>query len=89
MSEKIGAFVISFKKRKISKDLEKDLEKLNENQNKIRIEMMKNKNISQKELSAKVGINEKNIRINIMKLKEMGVLERIGPDKGGYWKIKE
>jgi ATP-dependent DNA helicase RecG len=35
----------------------------------------------------KVGINEKNVRNNIAELKEKGLLERVGPDKGGYWKI--
>jgi ATP-dependent DNA helicase RecG len=27
------------------------------------------------------------IENNISKLKAKGLLERIGPDKGGYWKI--
>ncbi|MDR1171126.1 MAG: putative DNA binding domain-containing protein [Bacteroidales bacterium] len=31
--------------------------------------------------------NEKNIRININTLKGKGLIERVGPDKGGYWKI--
>jgi predicted HTH transcriptional regulator len=39
------------------------------------------------ELSKHIGINEKNIRIHIAKLKAKGLLERVGPDKGGYWKI--
>ena len=69
------------------KDLEKDLEKLNQNQRKILQEIMKNKNITQKELSQTVGISEKNIRNNIAKLKEIGIIGRIGPDKGGHWEI--
>jgi predicted HTH transcriptional regulator len=36
-----------------------------------------------------VGIRADKIRINISKLKAKGLLDRIGPDKGGYWKIKE
>ncbi|MDR2651127.1 MAG: winged helix-turn-helix transcriptional regulator [Prevotellaceae bacterium] len=47
----------------------------------------KNNQITQRELSQKIGINEKNIRVNISKLKADGLLERIGPAKGGYWKI--
>jgi predicted HTH transcriptional regulator len=39
------------------------------------------------ELSKHIGINEKNIRIHISKLKAKGLLERIGPDKGGYWQV--
>ena len=28
------------------------------------------------------------IRVNISKLKAKGMLERIGADRGGYWKVK-
>jgi len=30
---------------------------------------------------------EKNIEVNLNKLKEKGLLKRIGPDKGGYWEV--
>ena len=66
---------------------EKDLENLNQSQKKIVEEIAKNKNITQQELSKIIGINEKNIRINISKLKEKGILKRVGADKGGYWEI--
>jgi ATP-dependent DNA helicase RecG len=69
------------------KDLEKDLEKITTNQKRIFFEIRKNKHITNKELSAIVGINEKNIRNNISKLKKKGLLKRIGPDKGGCWKV--
>jgi len=68
----------------LEKDLQKDLEKLNANQRKIITEIRKNQHITQKELSKIVGINEKNIRNNIRKLKNMGILKRVGPDKGGH-----
>ena len=71
------------------KDLKKDLKKLlSITQQKIIVEIEKNNNITQKELSEKIGINEKNVRNNIAKLKKADVIQRIGPDKGGYWKIK-
>jgi predicted HTH transcriptional regulator len=35
-----------------------------------------------------VKIRADKIRVNIAKLKAKGLLERIGPDKGGYWKVK-
>jgi len=34
-----------------------------------------------------VGISLSKIKENISKLKAKGLIERIGPDKGGYWKI--
>ena len=32
-------------------------------------------------------VNEKTIKRDITKLKEKGILKRIGPDKGGHWEI--
>jgi predicted HTH transcriptional regulator len=74
-----------------NKDLEnesKDLEnELSEIQIKIVHEIKTNPFITQKELKKIIGINEKNIRNNMRKLKNIGILQRIGPDKGGYWTI--
>jgi predicted HTH transcriptional regulator len=36
-----------------------------------------------------IGISAVRIRVNIAKLKAKGLLEQIGADKGGYWKINE
>ncbi|MDR2346565.1 MAG: hypothetical protein LBE18_10900 [Planctomycetaceae bacterium] len=41
------------------------------------------------DLSVIVGISERKTKENISKLKTKGLLERVGPDKGGYWKIKD
>ncbi|MDR1156296.1 MAG: putative DNA binding domain-containing protein [Bacteroidales bacterium] len=69
-------------------DLVNDLENdLSENQQKILSEMQKSRRITQEKLSRIIGISEKNIRININVLKGKGFIERVGPDKGGYWKI--
>jgi len=71
-------------------DLEKDLENrfnLTKNQILIVKGVLKNKKITQQLLSEIVGISQKNIRNNMKKLKENGILKRIGPKKGGYWKV--
>jgi ATP-dependent DNA helicase RecG len=70
-------------------EAEKDLEKyqLSESQEKIIEQIRMNHRITQVELSKNIGINAKNVRVNIAKLKVKGLLERVGPDKGGYWKI--
>jgi ATP-dependent DNA helicase RecG len=34
-----------------------------------------------------VGISQRKIQENIAKLKEQGIIERVGPAKGGHWKI--
>ncbi len=43
--------------------------------------------ISAVEASQKIGVSDRTVETYISQLKET-VLERIGPDKGGYWKIK-
>ena len=77
---------VSYTEQKTStgKDLEEDFSVALQQ---IIDEIEKNNNITQKELSKKIGINEKNIRNNIAKLKKLEFLQRIGPDKGGYWKV--
>ena len=78
-----------FKEKDLERDLEKDLENLGEKQRRIIKEIKKNPKITQEELSRIVGINEKNIRNNISKLKKKGLIKRVGPDKGGYWEVIE
>ena len=46
-----------------------------------------NPHITRRELASIIGISEDGIKYHITNLKSMGVLERIGPDKGGYWRI--
>jgi len=73
----------------LNRDLQKDLIKLNKNQKRIVAEIKKNNFITQKELSKIVGITEKNIRNNIAKLKNLNIIKRIGPAKGGHWEVIE
>ena len=52
------------------------------------LELIKeNQKITRGELSDKLGINPSAIQRHIQKLKTEGLIERIGGDKGGYWKI--
>jgi len=43
--------------------------------------------ISRKELSHKLGINPSAIQKHLEKLKDKGIIERVEPSKGGYWKL--
>ena len=45
-----------------------------------------NNHITTSELAVKVDISQRKIKENIAKLKVAGLLERVGPAKGGYWK---
>ncbi len=44
--------------------------------------------ITVEELSESIGISRRAIINNTNKLKKKGLLQRIGPAKGGYWKVK-
>ena len=47
----------------------------------------KNSTISTKELAAMCSLSERQVQRIMTKLKEQGVIRRIGPDKGGRWEI--
>jgi predicted HTH transcriptional regulator len=46
-----------------------------------------NPQITQAGLQKLTGLTRRGIEWNLSKLKSQGLVERIGPDKGGYWKI--
>jgi len=66
------------------KSREKTTEKTTEKILKLIID---NPKISQDNIAKTIGITADGVFWNIKKLKDKGLLERIGADKGGYWKI--
>jgi ATP-dependent DNA helicase RecG len=63
--------------------------KLTLNQEKILLLIIKNPHITKKDFENNLDIGKTAIDNNIFKLKQNGILKRIGPDKGGYWKVIE
>ena len=62
--------------------------KLNNNQLKI-IELIKeNPKITRNELANKLNITSDGVKYNLKKLVDNKIIERIGPDNGGYWEIR-
>ena len=54
------------------------------------LELIKeNPHITRRELAGQIGITEDGIKYHLGKMKEKGILKRIGPDKGGYWEVVE
>lgn len=51
--------------------------------------LLDNPQISIPEMAALLNMSVSGIRYQIGKLKKTGALERVGADKGGYWKINE
>ncbi len=47
----------------------------------------KNPKISKKTMSEQIGISQTAIDKHIIKLKEMGIITRIGSDRNGFWKL--
>ena len=61
--------------------------KLTPTQQKIIRAMQKDPAITASKLAAQFGMSEYGIRKNIAKLKELGIIERVGSDKNGTWKV--
>ncbi|MBD3271181.1 MAG: winged helix-turn-helix transcriptional regulator [Elusimicrobia bacterium] len=69
------------------KSIQKTSRKYPENIQKIIDVISENPNISMRELMQKLDLTEGSIRHHLFSLKKKGILKRIGPDKGGYWKV--
>lgn len=72
----------------LEKTTQKTTQKLNHNQLKI-IEIIKeNPKITKKELANILGITQDGVKYNLKKLVDKNIVERIGPDNGGYWQVQ-
>lgn len=60
---------------------------INENQANMLKAINRNNKISKRELVDIIKLSKTAIDNNIEKLKELGILERVGSDRGGHWKI--
>jgi ATP-dependent DNA helicase RecG len=63
--------------------------KVGGNQLKILLLMHENPYITKEQLSKVLKISTTAVDNNIVKLKNIGKLKRVGPDKGGYWQVIE
>ncbi len=75
--------------RVVEKVVEKVVERLSVNQQKIVDVVAKDPAISAQALAVLIGISHRKTQENLAKLKDMGVLKREGPDKGGRWEVVE
>jgi ATP-dependent DNA helicase RecG len=48
-----------------------------------------NNAVTTAELAKLVGISQRKIKENLTKLKEAGIIKRVGPAKGGHWHVVE
>ena len=83
-----GMFTVTFRRPfDFEKWVERWVEKLTDNRVKILREVHRNNKVTKRELEQGVGLSASAIDNNIDVLKELGLLEREGSDKGGNWKI--
>ncbi len=70
--------------------MEKTVEKARVKTREKVIDLIKNNpKITTAELAEILEITVKGVEWNLAKLKEKGIIKRIGPAKGGYWKVVE
>nr|WP_321497093.1 winged helix-turn-helix transcriptional regulator [uncultured Methanolobus sp.] len=62
-------------------------ENLTQNQQKILDSILEDSSISARLLSESIGISQRKIETNIAKLKEKGLLRRVGSARGGHWEV--
>ena len=83
-----GMFTVTLRRPfDFKKWVDRWVEKLTDNRVKILEEVHKDNRVTKKELQLKVGVSSSTIDNNINTLKELGLIEREGSDRGGYWKI--
>lgn len=87
MSKDLDMVVLSNNKLEILNGGIKVVENLTENQVKIIELINENKFISAKEIAKYIKISPRKVQENISKLKSKGIIQRIGPAKGGFWKV--
>lgn len=84
-----SSFKIQFKREILfDKVTDEVTDEVTDNQRIILEELKKNKFLTTTELSQIVGISKRKIIDNTNKLKEKGLLKRIGKEKGGHWEVK-
>ena len=72
------------------KTTQKTNQKLSKKQEEILVYLKKNPNASRKELTETItDLTEDGVKYNLTRLKNLGLIQRVGPDKGGYWKVIE
>lgn len=62
---------------------------INETQKQILNLMIENPQITAEEIATKVSITKRRVESNIRKLRTLGIIERVGARKSGYWVIKQ
>ena len=72
-----------------SKVTDRVTDRVNDNTMKVLNVISEDPGYSYNDISDEIGISRKSVATIIKKLKDLGIIERIGNNKKGYWKIKK
>ena len=76
-------------KKVTEKVTERVTEKVTEKEQEVIALLLENANYTMPQLAEKLKISRKTIAVRLKSLKEKNVIERVGSDRKGYWKINE
>jgi len=99
MEQKISLYVVSEKCKSLGEaeneaineainEAENEAIKITSRQAKILQIIREDNSLSREAISKQLEVSDSSVYRDIEKLKKIGRLERIGGNKGGYWKIK-
>ncbi len=84
LEEKVGEKVGENAGKKVGENAGK---RLTRNQQQILELLRQHPHMAARELARQVGISSRKIEQNIARLKELQLLKRIGPARGGHWEV--
>jgi ATP-dependent DNA helicase RecG len=71
----------------VEKGVEKGVEKLSPIERALYLLITANPSISKHSMCIEGGLTKKMVEYNLEKLREKGIIKRVGPDRGGRWEI--
>ena len=84
----ITTYLVSIGEEQSREKTETGREKPQKSREKIVALLSEDGKLSAVALAKKIGISAKSVEKHLANLKADGIIERIGPAKGGYWKVK-
>lgn len=88
LQNEIATYLESIGDEESGEKTQKGREKPTKSREKIVALLTENGKLSAAALAEKIGISDKAVEKHLANLKAAGIIERIGPAKGGYWKVK-
>ena len=88
LQNEIATYLESIGNEESREETPKDGEKPRKSREKIVALLSEDGKLSAAALAEKIGISAKAVEKHLANLKANGIIERIGPAKGGYWKVK-